>query len=397
MVVNERYEVELKINDTLLDFPPANYIFTIKDSIHSLYPKATLNFNDSSGQFNEFLAFVNGTRVSIKFGNKDDFIICPFVVIKNSIPEQMNQVSFGGTTELELIHEYYIKQQKHAHIYNDEISSIIRKKSKEFPFNTTDLDITQSKGTWYQPLINDSDFMTLLLLPFAYATDSAKSPFYLYIDANNDFYFKSYKKLVVDQKEELELFHKGGIDVDGLAKDRILYINSYQSSTFDLREMHHREVTYLDKSGNLKKEYDSINSYPTASNLPGGKIPIVIDPNLVTGRMRLLDEDISSTSTVNDNNGLQISSMRDGLLPDKIVLSCNLNTNLRAGKKIKVKVYNPSVPDQSEISYRYSGEYLIESSYHKWTGRMASTVLICGRQSIVVPNNYSNSKILLSK
>lgn len=400
MVFYDRYEIELKVDNTLVDVPAANYTFTIKDSIYELYPRVIMSFDDSSGLYNEYLAFVNGTKFDIKFGNKDDFITCPFIINKNSIPQQRTQISFGGATEIELVHEYYYYQKKQALAFNDEISNIIRRKISTFPFHnasTLDIDTTYNKGYWYQPLITDAEFISNMLLPFAFSSNSLQSPFYFFIDINNDIHFSSLKSLFIDKKESIELIHKQGLETDALALNRILYINTYQSAMRDIKGTYNRLVTKFDKDGNLEDEQDSLVDYP---NLPNsGLVPLRFDSSLLTGNIELLDEDINNTSSLekNDNMGIKIFAMRDSILLDKVLITCNLNTNLRAGKKIKASIYNKENSDKTDLSYRYSGEYLIETSYHKWFGRTASTVLVCGRQSITIPSNYKNAKTISSK
>jgi hypothetical protein len=402
MLYYDRYEIELKIDGTVVDYPAANYIFSIRDSIYDLYPHASMSFNDSSGLFNEFLSFTNGTKVEIKFGNKDDFITCPFVIDKNSIPEQRTQLSFGGNTDISLIHEYYAKQNKQAISHNDEISNIIRKKARLYSFHNAsslDIDTTFNKGLWYQPLMTDSEFMVKNLLPFSFSKDSADSPFFLYIDINNDFHFKSLKKLLIDQKEIIELIHKEGLSLDALALDRILYINVYQSSYHSIKQFQKRVITKFNKSGVLEIENDYLKDYPSAPTVVNGKIPIKIDNTVLTGDLQLLDKDVDVTTSNedNDNLGKKIFSMREALLLDKLIVTCNMNIQLRAGQKVKISVYNRDESDKTDLSYRYSGYYIIESSHHKWLGRTASTVLICGRQSMSIPNNYKNASLLVSK
>ena len=64
-----------------------------------------------------------------------------------------------------------------------------------------------------------------------------------------------------------------------------------------------------------------------------------------------------------------------------------LNVGLRSGKKVNILV-TASTTDQEESSMNYSGEYLIETSYHNWDMRSGSTNLVVSRPSITIPNTY---------
>ena len=85
MIFNNRYEIDIKIDDVQLDSSPSNYAFSLHDSIYKVFPTASFKINDLGGLYNEYMSFVNGSKIEITFGLDSDFLVCPFTVIKNSI------------------------------------------------------------------------------------------------------------------------------------------------------------------------------------------------------------------------------------------------------------------------------------------------------------------------
>ena len=119
----KKYELNLKVDGNDTDISPSSYSFVIRDSIFELYPKASFTINDPTGSFNEFLGFVNGTKLEISIGRSlDNMVSCPFRVVNNAVPEQYSQNSPSGKIELSLIHDYYYYQTKLSMAFNNNIS-----------------------------------------------------------------------------------------------------------------------------------------------------------------------------------------------------------------------------------------------------------------------------------
>ena len=393
---NDRYLIGVEIEDTELDYDPALYSFFIKDSIYNLFPTASMTFRDLSGQFSEYLTFINGVKVKITFGSSEESITCPFVVVKNSIPEQIVSNNIGGISEIPLVHDYYYYQSKQSLAFNDEISNIIKKKIRNYNFNSTDIDTTINKGIWYQPYITDSEFMTKKLLPFAYSTDSNDSPFYLFIDVNNNFYFKSYKKLYIDSKSYGNYKLVQNMTLEDMSNDTFYSFNPIQMSISDLQPNLHRIIYNFDKDGNYVSFQDFITDYPSSSD-KSKVIPITWNLDNINSLKEILSYDVKYDNTKNNNQGLINNSMKKIYGIEKVIIMSNVNINLRAGKKITLNLPVGSDNTKIDSSQRYSGDYLIETSYHKWTGSVGRTILVCSRQDIKLPGNYTRQSLLLSR
>ncbi len=388
MIYNETYEIKISLDGDEIDYTPSAMAFRIKDSIFSLYPTASLNFQDLDGLFSEVLAFVNGTKVDIVYGLRDETEECSFTIIKNSVPDQANANSFGGNLEASLVHHYMYNQSKKSFAYKDEIGNIIKKLISTYNFKKVNIETTVNKGYWYQSLVNDAEFMNNYLLPFAYSTNS-NTPFYLFINSANEFYFQSHKTLMNQNSvEELQLTSKGNVQSN--AKNAIQGIYPYQTSISELRSSLHQHVSNFSKDGDFQFEEEIIEDFKG-----DGKLPLIANLDNVTDYYSLYSEDVEDPDMKNNNLGLSLFKKRNAFTLDKVVVVLPINRKLCSGKKVKVMIPSYTDKQQEETSARYSGEYLVESSYHIWDGSKGVTILILSRQSLVLPSTYRNSNKLI--
>ncbi|MGD9678180.1 MAG: hypothetical protein AB7V16_07425 [Vulcanibacillus sp.] len=388
MVHNNKYEISISLEDQELDSIPSNFSFTQKDSIFNLYPTASLKFNDIQGHFSEYLSFINGTKINITYGLPDEYFSCDYAIIKNSIPDQQSIHSFGGISEMSLLHYYSFNQSKKSFAYKDEISNIIKKITPSF--TDRKIEVTENKGVWYQSLITDADFMENYLLPFAYSSTSSKTPFFLFIDSNNTFHFQSYASLFSQKPvEDLQFTKKGTPESAG--KNSIHALFPYQSSLSEIRHTIHSYYSQFKKDKVFDINEDIINDFI----YQGKQIPIISNIDNVMDYQTLYSDDVEDVDIKNNNLGLRLFQKRNNFTVDKLVVAINLNKNLCSGKKVNILLPTFSDKEIEELSARYSGEYLIESSYHIWSSTQGSTILILSRQGSRFPSSYRNIKKLI--
>lgn len=395
MLFNNRYEIDVSIDGVPLDDFPVNYKFTMFDSIYNLYSKAKFTYNDFSGQFQELLVLVNGTKFNIKIGNKNETNECPYVVVKNSEPYIPVQSRIGGSVELRLVNEYYYKQTKQSNAYNDEISNIVKTKvSRANYFSGIDIETTANRGLWYQPLMSDQDFFTKILSPHTISSSQNKTPYYMFIDSNNVFNMKSYKTMFEQTPVDTLTLSSMGLE-SGLLNNTILKINFMQESNLKIEELLHRNLLRFQEDGTLLKEEDFLTDYPNAEDLP---IPVKKDISLITGNLELYDDDVLLTQeTLSSNRAIKNNSMKNGFALEKLVVTLNINPKIVSGKTVTVNLPNGIDTQNSQLSLRYSGKYLIESSYKIWDGKTALTIAILSRQTVNTPSTYRYSKSILRK
>lgn len=390
-------EFSFEVDDVVSGIPITDTSFVLYDSIYSLYPKATIRVNDTSGAYNEFMGFVNGTKIKISYGlDKESWKKCTYRVVQNSVPEGNNPSRWGGTFELSLVHDYIFNQNKKSRAYDSNISDIINTLTKNYSFESRDIDTTLNSGIWYQPYVNDAEFITKYLLPFSYSTDSEKSPFFCFIDSNNNFHFKNYNRLML-QNAEMTYYYKSKGLMSGIQKDTIVTISFAQNTVADTKEFYHRHVSKYDENGNyVKNEIDSyITDFPKNETNP---IPVKMNTECVTGILTLFNNDVLANDTKNNNLGMEINHLNHGIFSDTVIITIPFNRDVCAGKIIEVNL--PSVSgdsDTAELSLRYSGNYIVVSSYQKWDGRNSSTIIVCSKQVVKVTSDYRNVALIVNR
>lgn len=389
----QRATISLKVNGNDSGLSPMSFSVIEFDSIYQFYPKVKFIVSDYEGIANEYLAFVDGTEVEITFGESDDSVKkCKFVVAKNAVPQQKTSSNgIGGDFEIELIHDYFMKQYKKSDAYQSNISDIVSEIASKYQFDSIDVEQTLNSGYWYQPFVNDSEFIINYLLPFAFSNSAQNTPFYAFIDSNNVFHFKSFNSMF--NSTPLKEITYGTYGIDIVANGNIFYsVNFSQLELSKIKPYFNCRYYNYDEDGNISLENDSLLKYTKSQ----GKYPIIGSSTNPTEIISLYDNDIKQDDTKNNNKGFAINLHKDVVLPDKITINTHLDKTLVCGNTITVNMPNVTSNDSDSKSLRNTGVYLIESSYHIWDSKNARTMLVCSKQNVNLTGQYRNNKILFS-
>lgn len=389
----QREYVTLKINGNDSELSPMSFSLTEFDSIYQFYPKVKFAVSDYEGLLNEFMAFVDGTSIEITFGRtKEESRSCKFIIAKDAVPQQKTSSNgIGGDFEIGLIHDYYDFQYNKSKAYKSNISNIVSEIVKNYKFDKIDIEETLNSGTWYQPNINDSEFIVDYLLPFAFNNSTQNTPFYAFIDSNNEFHFKSFHAMF--ESTPLKELTYGTFGTDIIANDKILSsVNFSQLELSKIKPFYNRNYYSYNKDGLFEEFNDNLLEYTKTE----GKYPIIGKSNNCTNLISLYDDDIKLDDTKNNNKGFRINSHNEIILPDKIIINTVLDKSLVCGKTLNISLPLPTSNSNNDKSLRFSGKYLIESSYHTWNAQSARTTLICSKQNLKVANDYRNYKLLFN-
>lgn len=389
----QRATISLKVNGNDSGLSPMSFSVIEFDSIYQFYPKVKFIVSDYEGIANEYLAFVDGTEVEITFGESDDSVKkCKFVVAKNAVPQQKTSSNgIGGDFEIELIHDYFMKQYKKSDAYQSNISDIVSEIASKYQFDSIDVEQTLNSGYWYQPFVNDSEFIINYLLPFAFSNSAQNTPFYAFIDSNNVFHFKSFNSMF--NSTPLKEITYGTYGIDIVANGNIFYsINFSQLELSKIKPYFNCRYYNYDEDGNISLENDSLLKYTKSQ----GKYPIIGSSTNPTEIISLYDNDIKQDDTKNNNKGFAINLHKDVVLPDKITINTHLDKTLVCGNTIRVNMPNVTSNSSDALSLRNTAIYLIESSYHIWDSKNARTMLVCSKQNVNLTEQYRNNKILFS-
>lgn len=382
------YNIELTLDGKILGINPSTYSFSISDSIYNVLPELKLGFKDFGGYMNEFLTFIEGSIAGITLGYNKNQLTSNYMITGNSIQSFEGGDIFNPVTTINGIHEWYNYQEIISKAYNDRISNIIRTLANKYPlFKKKIINDTGNAGKWYQPLINDLQFIETILLPNSFSYNSKNTPFYCFVDTNNEFNFRNWNAMYQNIPDITLKFQTSNINK--LSKETIMTF-SYVSDTAASREALSRKVFYFNSlTGEIVEKNDKIQDYPNT----GKKIPIKYknqDYDFSYAMFGYVDN--TDTFEKERQLGRQIYSMRNSIPMQKIFVTTRLNPDLRAGKVVNFKVEMKDTQDQIFESNYFSGKYLIESSNHSWNpvSQECNTQLQLSKRDVTVPFNYTN-------
>lgn len=378
----DNYEISLFFDDEDSLIDASTYSFSINDSIHRIFPSLVLELKDRTGMLSEYLSTVEKQKITLNYGLKDNYITCPFVNISDDIPELLGNNNVTGRVEINALHEYYDKQEISGNAFKGRISDIISRKINSYEFLSKNVDSTLNDNVWYQALYNDSDFMTEILLPNAYSSDSNETPFFLFIDSNNNFNFKTYNSLTTQNvTKKLFWLHE---DLNNPESNVIWNFKKIKPGSLVNKFARNRNVFKFSKDdGSLLSETDKITSYPRP--LENDRYLPLYNDSLITSYIDLEEEKLE-IGKQNNIKGQQIYSMKDSLFLERFYFTTHLDTTLLAGKMIKLEVPGITNKDNLEKSQYFSDKYLIEESIHTWNTE--NNTIGKGYTNLIVSRKY---------
>lgn len=399
------FEFELTINDKVQEIDPINFSFSIRDSIHKLFPEMSMEIMDVTGFLQEVMLFTEGMPVKLKYGlEQGNTISCPFGIVNEELPGTMTYDSIGGKVFFQCVHDWYYQQEVKGDAYEGRITEVIKNKLID-NYAFTNIDLIRSGGvtgwndtgcenTWYRPLMNQKDFIEKILLPNAYSNNAFDSPFFCFIDSNNEFNFRNYHSMTsTDPVKKISMLNfsrrpdidddSGGTRIEDGVGDRFIFsFKRWKTGAMITKKLRNRSLFLRDReTGEYEYAKDAISSYPKQSQ---GYLPIMQDP-LTSG---VYDQNYKeSGSMLECQKGRKINSMKDSFFLERFVMTVPLDTTLRAGKLIEITL-PLKIQQDTANSLNYTGKYLIESSDHVWesSSKFGYTQLVISRKFQSVPN-----------
>ncbi len=395
MIYNDLYEIDLQFNDKSFESSVSSYDFSIHDSIYSFFPNAKINIPDASGLFREYLIPIEGNYFTIIFGDKDNVLKNKYVIISEDSSENKTAGIFNNDIKPNLRHAFYNQQSCTSKAYSLEISKVVEEEIKSYKFNNVFIDQTSGKKTWYKLFQTQEDFICNVLLPRAYSYSSSETPFFCFINSNNEFYFKSYESIYT--KTHIAEITYVSFDTKSYNRNNAYSVVPFNSgSDFNKKERNiigfKRDLT----TGEFSKENFLTKDFPNKKE-NNSYLPISNSNNEFTSYIDF-GWNYTKTGLKEQYKGLISNSMRKSLFYEHLIITLPFNPLLRSGETIKFNSY--ILPDNKEpkLSSKTSGKYIIEDCVHSWSGssnKKAITQIIVGRKFINVPNDYSVKNYLI--
>ena len=408
---------------------PDDVSFSITDSIYSLYNTASFDLEDGTGIMAKLMLHVHGFPLTINFTLSKDSPqnLCQYVVNNNGIKFRAASAS---KLSFDLVNKAYHDQTRTSAAYSGMLATaadatgevgIINEIAAKYPsFAAFDIDASEIKGTWYQPLITDASFIMDVLLPNAYSPAAKGSPFFCWTTSDGVFHFRHLKSLF-DQQDAIKNIYildgskkgMGGLSnntnsdqmkddpyfklpiqtifkMEKIPNDWMNFWGDMNSDNYVYRWDNVPEDSTNMNEDLLEKESVNLSSVvylPEATQKRTRILPIMFsgkdkgDKNKITG----IDFQHSS-STIEDKGkikGQQIQAMRDNAFLEHYLMEVAFAPFIHAGDLIGIAVKDTM--SENGFSPVYSDIYLVEKAEHIWNRedqRNVYSKLVVGKSSM---------------
>jgi hypothetical protein len=386
MAFLDTYEIEVKLNDALVEAVPTTFSFSMHDSIHNFFSDIIFNFSDISGVLQDLLLFSEGIKLDIKYGIKDSTILKnTYSIINDELNSTYANDTIGGSSVIKALNRFYDMLEIKSEAYNDRISNVIVDLMDVPGYTFADLtwNDTGNQSIWYRPLMNQKDFIEKILLPNAYSNNAADTPFFAYIDSNNEFNLRNYYSMISTTPKEI--FELKNVGADSITSTSIIGLKRMKTGSLYNKKLRNRKLYSRNtETGEMEEETDFIYNYPSGST---NHLPIKKD-DLDSDYFDLLYEE-TEIGKLESYWGRTISSMKDTFFLERFILTTVFNPNLRAGDLIELRLPIKLQGNSSQLAENMSGFYLVEDSEHIWDGigKNARSKLIVSRKFLTISNN----------
>lgn len=372
-----QYDINIKIDNTTIENSPSSYSFIITDSIYKTYPEAEIAIEDITGVLQEYFTTVEGLKYTLSIGYENEILSCPFIIKNSELSSTRTAGYLSGIPKVYLIHDYFNEQTRTSNVYTDRISNIVRNKLSSYPFRSVEINDTGNSEKWYQTMKNDVNFINENLIPLSFSNNSSKSPFYFFINANNEANFRNFYSMY-KEKQAFKLYVTSN-NLQGVSNSAVLDIKMVHTGidiNYQQRNIH--SFLYNNNTGDLENENLLTQEFPQRNK----SLSQIANSDNITS-YTILPRNLSETARTEAINGLKNYLMKKSMIYDRLIISTYFNPKLTSGKRISLTI--PSTENPGDSNLNFSGNYIIEKSNHVWDSKTAYTTIVVGRKDTFLP------------
>lgn len=386
MKYNDYYDVDIKFLSQSLNLPAQALNFSIHDSIHRFYSNSNILIQDNTGLFRESLVNINGCEFEVLFGDTENTLKSKYTIKSSESDEPKTFGILNGDLNLLCENSFYYKQNEKNEAFNDRCSNIVKKTIKENVFKSENIKETDSKIILYRMSMNQKDFIEKVVLPNSFSSNCNNTPFYCFIDVENNFNFISWSEMFSSvPKANLYYSNTNKNDFD---KNKILSIKPFSKNMDDYFKKIDQDVFYRNyNTGEFFSLNSNIRDFP--KNEKKSLLPI-IKSQFKSINVKSFDyEDYSLRESV---KAKFIFENRVAMGLEFFEITIPFNSKLMSGKTVNIEVKT-----LNETSKYNSDKFLIEDCIHSWDGKnkRGTTTMIISRKQISIPNNYKIKTMVL--
>lgn len=383
--------LRIESNPAFLDLKDIPYraidSYIASDSIFSFFPIAELQLSDRIGVFVENLTAVEGLQlnVSLQEDESNKILTNPFVISEYDFQAGSVGAGFSGTSIFELISLYHKLDFPKSFAFEDKIDNIVKRLLSPYEGIKTGL-ISQTRGVdiWYQA--NEPNSLLIeKLSEVALNSNKETSPFYTFINLQNEFYFATLE----------DLLNQKPVNTFTLEDENV---------SFSLNKILEYDLTFMGyayKKADYKKKFYYTNSEGKTINKTADIKDFMVKQGK-NGKLAIRKNDINYNqtsfedlgfmgATTDDNNlkGVVASYYKNSAISYRMSIVVNyadINMDISAGKTIALKFDGTAFPIKA-----YSGNWLVLQSdvyYDYEAPRGVYAKLLLGRSSLNIDSTH---------
>ena len=386
----EGFNIGLILNNTDSGISPSFFQFTYTESIHSILPSVELNFSDTYGLLQENLTFCEGKEflLYIKDGREDEDDDAKFIHLVSVSEDKSfsgeNDTFISTNNRVTALHYFYTNDQIKSEGYEETSSAIIRRLIDNSAYKFQGINITNSddKKIFYQPLLNDIDFIDSILLKEAYS--KSNTAYFCYIDSFDEFNYITYNDMF--NSKSIGKLSDIPEDIKQIGKNQILNYNIVNLGSKRLKGHRNKNIYSFTNEGKLDFDNFEIPEFLLGKNKV---LPIIKknNANNISGFIDTLNQSYEDSEKSNIN-GRYIYDSKNCYFIERIHIVTTYNAKFRVGNKIELDLHLHDGEDVLLSSY-YSGNWFIEVNSIVWDniGKNLINNMILFRSNFKVPSS----------
>lgn len=268
------YDIAIELNGVEFTGNPASYILTIRDSIYDVFPQASLFFPDETSIFKTGGMLTDGFPIKLKLGLDGKMVSCPYVISQGETGSNMTVGFISGGMLLKLEHIGVSLMSSRTDAMKGLISDIMDDVIKNLKFDSSSIEKTRGKATWWRLGLNEEDFINKILKPSALSYNGSNTPLFFFGDCRNSFNVKSFSSMI--KQKTAASYAVAPQPPSSIRSDGIETVSDIRPFTEGLRSSmmitKPRIFGYNGKNGNMVVNSDSAFKHVEG---PGDAIPIL--------------------------------------------------------------------------------------------------------------------------
>lgn len=346
--------------------------FSIHDSIFSPFPGLELVYPDLSGLALEYGSFMQGIKIKTVLGTTEKMLETNWCSAgRDTIKEAGSMPRLSGVLKVYALHESYFNNRENPK--KSFVEQTVSDCVSDLFSDEKDLDIESTKGKICTYAFHDPyEVVKDILLPAA--TNGKVSPYVFFRDSTGVLHFCSLDKLFSGSAvASFEL--KANLSEQDDESNVITGFLPFNERAGQVYPFMRTTGKYFTADQEFTQEEKSI-----AAEI-SDKIPFLsenkIDHDVYFGRQFNPKVEYDKLNT-----GLFVSSMK--FILDKALCTVPFCADCVAGKVVELKINALTSEGDEQLSEFYSGNWLIEQSYHCWNGESSRpfTKLVLCRQEV---------------